>query len=384
MMKDTKNRIKNDPKTILIVAICVILCFACAFFLNRNERPNNSATNVAEYENGKVLEILSDNSFQDEIADGGWRGEQMLTVQVTTGRYKGETLLAYNFVGPIYSVPVKAGELVTLIISTYADGTHNATVYEINRLPGILIVLALFAVTTILVGGRNGAKSLLGLLFIALSLVTILLPGLMKGASTILLTFAVCTFIVAFSLAIMSGINKKSICAFLGTIAGVAMALLFAAFAQSILRIDGLRQENVEALLQLNNTGMKIGLRGLLSAGVIIGSLGAVMDVTMGLASSISELHDADPDLDLKQLFLSGMNIGKDMVGTMTSTLVMAFLGSSFVLILYLYSLNLSKYQLLSSAYLSSELIASLSSSIGAILAVPITAFISAKAFCKK
>ena len=384
MKKNMKKGFHNDFKTLTILSICLAACFAFAFFLNRSERPADIPGNMAEYENGKVLEILSDNTFQDETADGAWRGEQMLTVLVTTGRYKGETLLAYNYVGPIYSVPVKEGDGVTLIISSYADGSHNATVYEINRLPGILIILALFVTITVIVGGRNGAKSLLGLLFIALSLATILLPGLMKGASTVLLTFAVSTFIAAFSLAIMSGINKKTVCAFLGTVAGVAMALLFAMLAQSILRVDGLRQENVEALLQLNNTGMKIGLKGLLSAAVIIGSLGAVMDVTMGLASAISELHETDPELDLKQLFLSGMNIGKDMVGTITSTLIMAFLGSSFVLILYLYSLSLSKYQLLSSAYLSSELIASLSSSIGAILAVPITAFISAKAFSKK
>ena len=238
--------------------------------------------------------------------------------------------------------------------------------------------------STILVGGKNGAKSLIGLLFIALCLFMILLPGLMKGASPVIMTFIVCALIAAFSLMIMSGFSTKTVCSFLGTVSGVAMALLFASIAQAILRIDGLRQENVEALLQLNNTGMKIGLRGLLSAGIIISSLGAVMDVTMGLASSISELHDTDPDLTFKQLFLSGMNIGKDMVSTMTATLVMAFLGSSFVLILYLYSLNLSKYQLLSSAFLSLELISSLSSSFGAIMAIPITAFISAKAYSKK
>ena len=108
------------------------------------------------------------------------------------------------------------------------------------------------------------------------------------------------------------------------------------------------------------------------------------MDVAMGLASAISEVHDTDPDLPFKQLFLSGMNIGKDMVGTMTSTLVLAFLGSSFVLILYLYSLDLGKYQLLSSSYLSIELISGLASSIGAILSVTITAFISARAYSQK
>ena len=371
-----------DTKSVIVLLIC-LLCFAgCAFWANREaEAPSSGASDFAEYENGTVLDILSDNTFQDDTADGAYRGEQMMTVLVKTGRYKGETLLTYNYVGPVYSVPVRSGDSVTLIISTYENGDHSATVYEVNRFPAVLITAAVFAAAAVLIGGKSGAKSLLGLVFIALSLFLVLLPSLMKGAPTVPMTFITCVFIAAFSFTVMAGTNKKTVCAFLGTIVGVAAGLAFASFAQMILRVDGLRLEDVEAIMQLNADGMKIGLKGLLSAGVIISSLGAVMDVAMGLASSISELHETDKSLSFKQLFLSGMNIGKDMVGTMTSTLVLAFLGSSFVLILYLYSLNLSRYQLLSSAFLSTELISGLASSFGAILSVPITAFISAKFF---
>jgi len=383
MNEKLKKRFNDNRNTLLVIAICMIAFVLCALWANGGKEKDDGEKYV-EYENGRVIQILSENLFQDEAADKAYRGEQMVMAEIETGRYKGQTMLAYNYVGPIYSVPVRSGDSVTLIISTYDDGTHTATIYEINRIPGILILIALFCLAAILVGGKSGAKSLIGLLFIAMSLFLILLPALMKGAPTVPMTFITCVFIAAFSFAVMSGFNRKSVCAFLGTTAGVATALLFALLAQSILRVDGLREENVEALMQLNSDGMKIGLKGLLSAGIVISSLGAVMDVAMGLASAISEVHDTDPDLSFKQLFLSGMNIGKDMVGTMTSTLVLAFLGSSFVLILYLYSLDLGKYQLLSSSYLSIELISGLASSIGAILSVPITAFISAKAYSQK
>lgn len=383
MNEKLKNWFKDNRSTLLVIAICMIAFVLCALWANGGKEKDDGEKYV-EYENGRVIQILSENLFQDEAADKAYRGEQMVMAEIETGRYKGQTMLAYNYVGPIYSVPVRSGDSVTLIISTYDDGTHTATIYEINRIPGILILIALFCLAAILVGGKSGAKSLIGLLFIAMSLFLILLPALMKGAPTVPMTFITCVFIAAFSFAVMSGFNRKSVCAFLGTTAGVATALLFALLAQSILRVDGLREENVEALMQLNSDGMKIGLKGLLSAGIVISSLGAVMDVAMGLASAISEVHDTDPDLPFKQLFLSGMNIGKDMVGTMTSTLVLAFLGSSFVLILYLYSLDLGKYQLLSSSYLSIELISGLASSIGAILSVPITAFISARAYSQK
>ena len=164
----------------------------------------------------------------------------------------------------------------------------------------------------------------------------------------------------------------------LGTAAGTAFALLFAIIAQSLCRIDGLRTAEVEPLLQLRQAGIPIGLKGLLSAGIMISALGAVMDVAMSISSALSEVHQANPAMNAKELFRSGMNIGRDMAGTMTNTLILAFLGSGFTLILYLFSLGLSSNQLLSSAYLSVEAISSLASSSGMILAIPFSAAISA------
>ena len=378
-------KIKENKHTIIVVAVCMLLFLLFAFWINKgNSDFGNGVYNIAEYENGTVTDIVKDSVIQDPDSDNSYRGEQMLTVLVETGRYKGETLLTYNYVGPLYSVPVKKGDKVTLIISTYDNGDHTATVYELNHLPGILLLVSLFVLVTILVGKGNGARSLLGLVFVVLCLFYILLPALMKGSGTIITTFAVSVLMVMFSFAVMSNVNRKSICAFLGTISGILCALLFSVFAQYLLRIDGLRMEDAEALLQLRQTGTMIGLKGLLSASIIISSLGAVMDVTMGLASAAQEIHEADPNINKRNLFLSCMNIGKDMVGTMTSTLILAFLGSGFVIILYLYSLNLQKYQLFSSAYVSIEVISGLSCSIGAILSIPITSYIASLMYGNK
>ena len=149
-------------------------------------------------------------------------------------------------------------------------------------------------------------------------------------------------------------------------------------------KMDGLRIEDVEPLLQLRQTGTPIGLRGLLVGGIIISALGAVMDVTMGIASSLAEVHAANPQLSRRELFRSGMNIGRDMVGTMTNTLILAFLGSGFTLILYLYSLRLSFRQLMSSAYVSMEVVSGIASSVGVILSIPLTALITAAVFTRE
>ena len=200
----------------------------------------------------------------------------------------------------------------------------------------------------------------------------------MKGAPTLLTVFLVCAYITVVTMVLLGGVRRKTVCAALGTIAGTALALLFGLLAQSLARVDGMRLADVEPLLQLRQTGTPIGLRGLRVGGIVISALGAVMDVAMSIASAMTEVHTVAPTLSRRELFRSGMNIGRDMVGTMTNTLILAFLGSGFALIIYLYSLGLSAYQLISSAYLTIEVISSVSSSIGVILSVPLTALISA------
>ncbi|MGM9592312.1 MAG: YibE/F family protein [Oscillospiraceae bacterium] len=375
-----KEFIEKNKWTVVILLAAAVIFIAARICLapSSDESSGNEAAEFAEYDTGTVIEILSDSTEQDEASDGAYRGDQLMLVKMTSGRYKGETLQVYNFVGPLYGAPLKAGDSAVLIVSTYADGSHNATVYEYNRTLALAAVIALFIIATVLVGGKTGAKSLIGLIITLICLFWLLLPMLMKGFPTLLTVFLICTYVTIVSFTILGGVSKKTVCASLSTVCGIAIALVFALSAQGLARIDGLRLADVEPLLQLRQTGTPIGLRYLLVGGIVISALGAVMDVAMSIASALSEIHLVDPKLGTKDLFRSGMNIGRDMVGTMTNTLILAFIGSSFVVVIYLYSIGLQPYQLLSSSYLAIEVISGISSSIGVILSVPITAFISA------
>ena len=376
-----KNWLKRNRAAVIVLVIAAILFVLARMAFAPETEAAELTGDYAEYENAVVVQILSDSTEPDETADGGYRGEQLLLAEVKTGQYAGETMQVYNYVSPLYGVPLKIGDGCTLTISTYENGDVSATVYEYNRTTPVLIVLGLFLLITVLVGGKTGAKSLIGLIFTVAGVFLLLFPALMKGAPTLPTTFLLCVFVSAVSFTVLGGVEKKTVCAWLGTVAGMALALVFALISQKLLRIDGLRSADVEPLLQLRQTGMPIGLRGLLAAGVILSSLGAVMDVAMSLSSALSEVRAADPTMDFKALFRSGMNIGRDMVGTMTNTLILAFLGSGLVLTLYLYSLGLSPHMLMSSAYLSWELVGGISSSVGVILSVPITAAIAAWAY---
>ena len=376
-----------QKKWISALVLAVVLAMLAGLYAAARPEagPAPEAAEYMEYENAVVEQVLSDSTEADPVSEGHYRGSQNLIVRVKTGRYAGQQMMAENTVGPIYGTPMEPGDGVTVGLSTYADGTVRCYVYEYNRFPGLLLVLAAFLLVTVLVGGKVGLKSLVSLGLTVAALIFILLPLLLKGWPTIGTTFLISVLVTAATFVILGGVEKKTVCACLGTLAGILLATIFGLVAQSLLRMDGYRQEYAEALLQLRQTGESaIGITGLVTAGVIVSALGAVMDVAMSISSAIRELTRVDPELTAKALFKSGMNIGRDMVGTMTNTLILAILGSGLTLVVYIYSLGLQPWQLLSSAYMSLEAISAVASSIGVMLSVPLTAAICAVSFSKR
>lgn len=365
-------------------ALAVLLAAAVLFGLARlwvasDQAAPAPAGDYAVYESARITQILSDTCQPDPVADNAFRGEQSLTAQVLTGQFRGETLLCTNTCGPIYNQPLQVGDRVILCISVYASGEHNATVYEYSRTLPLAILLGLFLLAAVLVGGKTGFKSLVGLGITAACLIWILIPALLRGAPTLPATVLTCVYVTVVCFVLLDGLSRKTLCAILGTAAGVLLAALFGILGQTLCRVDGMRQEYIEPLLQLRQTGESaIGLRGLLIAGILISALGAVMDVAMSISSALCELHRVDPTLSFRQLLRSGMNIGRDMVGTMTNTLILAFFGTTLVLVIYMVTLSLDRDYLLSSAFLSLEAVSALASSMGVILSVPVTCLIAA------
>ena len=369
------------------LVLAVVLAVLGGLFIAAHpaQTPAPEAEEYMEYENAVVEQILSDSTEADPVSEDHFRGSQSLIVRVKTGRYAGQQMLAENTVGPIYGTPMAVGDGVTVGLSTYADGTVRCYIYEYDRFPGLLMVVAAFLLVTVLVGGKVGLKSLVSLGLTVAALIFILLPLLLRGWPTIPTTFLIAVLVTAATFVILGGVVRKTVCACLGTLAGIALATAFGLTAQWLLRIDGYRQEYAEALLQLRQTGESgIGISGLVTAGVIVSALGAVMDVAMSISSAVQELTRVNPELTAKALLKSGMNIGRDMVGTMTNTLILAILGSGLTLIVYIYSLGLQPWQLFSSAYMSLEAISAVASSIGVMLAVPLTAAVCAVSFGKR
>ena len=176
---------------------------------------------------------------------------------------------------------------------------------------------------------------------------------------------------------ILGGGRVKTMAAALGSFGGVLLAGGLAWAACKIVHISGMNMDEAESLLLTAvDNGLKI--RGLYICGILIASEGAVMDIAMSISSAVAELHAVNPSLTPAQLFRSGMNIGRDAMGTMANTLVLAFAGTSLNMMIFIYAYDVSYIQLLNTDFVAIEVIRSLAGSIGIILTVPVVAAVSA------
>ncbi|MDR0889848.1 MAG: YibE/F family protein [Oscillospiraceae bacterium] len=377
--------------TILILALASLL-----FFFARNSAMDASGalqSTVAQatvYEKAEVLRI-EENAFQhQQDFEDVPVGHQLVLLELLGGEFEGTQLNAKNNLSYLYGTVLKEGDRVTVALTLNNGEIESFVLADYDRsFPLFLVVLA-FIVVTVLVGGKVGAKSLLGLGLTILCIFGVMIPLLFKGYPTIPTILIMCAYVTVVEFTILGGVNKKTLCAILGTIAGVVLAALFGQLACALTRIDGFKmyvsESSIEALLQIKQTQSftaSLQLGDLLSGGIIIAALGAVNDVAMSISSAMNELIAVDPTLTRRQLLKSGMNIGRDMVGTMTNTVILAITGSSLALLMYLWSQTPSLQQLFSTAFTSVEIVQVLASSVGVILAVPLSALIGTLLFAK-
>lgn len=381
-----KNYILKNRWTLMVLMLCLFIVGGLFFYAQSSrEKEEGARISYTRYERAKVVSVVSSDVENEPLYENAPVGSQQIQVLIQSGSHKGETYTASNFIGSLYGSVVKEGDPVVVAMYFTNDTIKTINIYEYNRTGFILLLVVIFVLVTIAIGGKKGALSLLGLSLSILALIFILLPLLYKGFRTIPTTLFICILIAIISYTLLEGVTKKTITAMLGTTLGLLFSLGFGLFAQYLVKVDGMKMgDYIDALLQLKQTGTPIQLRGLLMGGMMIASLGAIMDVAMSIASSVQELVTVNPSLDRKSVIRSGMNIGRDMIGTMTNTLILAFVGSSFVLVMYIYSLGIPAYELLSSTLVATQMVHSLASSIGVILSVPLTVVLSSLIYCKR
>lgn len=361
-----------------VEAILIAWVIFCVFYdwnsVNSYVQYNTSSLH---YEKGTVESVKSEE-LQPADEDETLRlGKQSLLVKITSGSYKGETVEIINYLTRGHIVEASAGIKLIICVDEPENADVFYSVYNYDRTARIVVVFSIFAVIMVLIGRRKGVYALGSLLFSGGAIVAYTAQAAYHGGAPLTISLLTVISISLFTFILICDNNRKLTISVLSTALGIAVAILAYKVFSSILHITGYNSDDVDSLTMIAQaTGMSV--RGLLLIPVSITALGAIMDITLSLASALDELRTQNAVVGRQQIIRSGMNIGKDMIGTMSNTLILAILGENFVLLLLLISYGYQTKQLLSSDIVGVQLAQSVAATIGVIVSVPIAALISA------
>ncbi|OGH98088.1 MAG: hypothetical protein A2039_07705 [Candidatus Melainabacteria bacterium GWA2_34_9] len=358
----------------MILLVFCIFYFIVPAFAQEDSPDAPSGTNVS-YSSGKVLQIISEK-VNKELEDSFHTEQitQTVKVLVLSGKYKGKIVKIDNQLtsNPVYDIKIKAGNRVILSVEETPKGV-DFYIADQERVPVLLILVGVFLSLLMIIGGMQGLRSIVSILVTVVLVFFVLVPAVLNNFPIILMTVFIAIISTFATMFIVSGINLKSLSASIGTILSVIIAGLMSSLVIKFAPLNGFgSQESV----MLWADRPDLDYTGLLTAGMIIASLGAVMDVGISIASSIYEFKNVNNTLNTKDLFRSGLNVGKDIMGAMSNTLILAYIGGAFSLVLL--ASNAPLIKLLNLNSIAAEIASAITGSIGIVLCVPITALIAA------
>ena len=376
MVKLKKENFKINKKNIIwIISIASLFIFLIIFnkTLSYN-KPEDRPVGI-EYAKAEVINIISEELEPDPDFPYINIGKQNLELKIISGERKDEIVSVNNFIGRVDNKPAKVG--TKYIISSY-DNFITTVIVNYSRETAIYTLVFIFMLIVIFIGGLKGIKSIFSLAVTMVCVIFLFIPLIIRGINPIIASIVIVILSTGVTMLSLNGVSKKTVVACLSCILCTAIAGVLAYLFGVITNISSFNTNEAQDLLFVaQNTSLRV--KELLFAGIIIASLGAIMDTTMSITSSIFEMNEINNKLTSSQLFKSGMNIGRDVMGTMTNTLILAFTGSSINIVVIYFMYNLPYMQLINIDVIVIEIIQGLAGGIALVLSIPIAAFASSK-----
>jgi len=300
--------------------------------------------------------------------------KQSVEVKVLTGNHKGEKVFIDNMLmgNPAYDIKLKKGDKV-ILHAEQSDGGVDFFIADKQRVGALYFLTGLFFALLLIIGRKKGLFSLVSILVTLGLIFWVLTPLILSGMNPILATVSICVLASVIAIYLVGGLNAKSSAAILGTVLSLVIAGILSVFSIKYASLTGFSSEESMFLFSAHPS---LNFVGVLASAMIIGALGAVMDIGMSISSTVNELFSSNSQMSVRELFTSGMNVGKDIIGTMANTLILAYLGGALSLVLLSSNIDMQKFFNLNQV--ATEISAALIGSIAIVLCVPITAIISA------
>lgn len=362
--------------------VCLILYAIALFVLNKGldfTRPADYPDGL-DYAKAVVTNVIEDEMGQDPDYSYIRIGKQTLEMRITSGEYKGKTIEVMNFVTRTNQTEGTVG--TKYIVGSY-DGYITTNIMSYNRTNVVVILAIAFLTMVIIYGGSKGISAVLALIVTLLNVIFLFMPMLINGVPAVIAAIIVVLISTFHAMVALNGFCAKSMIATGCCTLCTAFAGILAWIVGEIAEITTLNTPEVEELLFITErTHFRID--NLLIAGILIAAMGAVMDTSMSIVSSLYEIKMQSPFITAKELFKSGMNIGKDIMGTMTDTLILAFAGSSINLLVIYYMYQMPVISLMNTDFFVVEVMKGLIGSMAVVLSIPVTAAITSAVIEKR
>ncbi len=356
--------LKEHKKFCICYAILIVISLITIIFTYNNHYFYKDT--IAKITN------IKDEYITTEIMDYGYKEDihsQTITATIKNGKYKGQTIKIENeyYKGQTYSQKYHKNDEIFISLETHKDKIRNTHIEGYKRDKYIIILLVSFILIIVLVGHLKGFLSLISLIINIVLFNTIVYLNV-KDISLPLLSFIGAIIFSSICLTLVSGKNKKTLSAIISSITGVTITMLISLLVIHITKYSGLRFENMELLTR--------PYEGIFLSEIILGGLGAIMDISISISSSLNELLQKDPKISSKQLIKSGFNIGRDIMSTMINVLFFTYICSVIpnLCILFRNGINLGS---LINSYMTLEMTRALIGAIGITITIPISIYIT-------
>ena len=304
-------------------------------------------------------------------------GEQRCTLELLGGRFKGQTATGVNMLnGSLEQDKLFApGDKAMVVVSYQGDEILSVTMTDHYRLGKEVLLAAIFAVFLILFAGRTGVRAIVSFVMTVLMLWKVLVPLYLKGYNPIFMGLAVTLVLTLFIIALVYGFDRRCAAAVSGAFLGVLVTCVLGVIFTDLFQIHGAVMSYSESLLYAGF--QHLSLTQIFMASIFIGSSGAVMDLAVDITSAVHEVVEKRPDLSRWEAVRSGMNVGRAAMGTMTTTLLLAYSGGYVALLMVFMAQGTPLYNILNYKYVASEIIHTVVGSFGLVTVAPLTALTS-------
>lgn len=367
-----------------VIIYCATILLSILFILVGYQIATRDLTLIDSHNStlypAKVTKIVTTEKEEFELDDVSIVNRIItFEARITNGKYRGQTVTATQPIDgmvPVHPDEVREGDSILLFPNTADDGSILWEFSDYHRSIPMWILCIAFLVLILLFGRKKGVNTVISLAFTCLAIFCIFIPSILSGQNIYLSSSIVCLFIIFMTLLIVNGADKKSLSAAIGCLGGLAVAGSLTVLMSAVMKLTGALDEEHINLIYMT-AEKSIDLKAIIFGAILIGALGATMDVAMSIASSLNELCEKAPGMSFREIFKSGLTIGRDIMGTMANTLILAYIGSSLSTVLLLVAYNSSFTALFNREMIAVEIMQAVVGSLGILFTIPITAFFS-------